>query len=266
MIITASLITAVKGALFLSKTAAAKALLVKAITAISSGVSVASVASSGVLVCTVVGYCETVRTVPKRISEGCTQIVKGIVDKNFVDFTDGLYHLSRAGMSAYSIMNCFNEFVDKMDAPDEIKFSLKQTFRSLEYQVLDTVEEKSYKLLKEVELSLKDRGFSEEKYVKEVKTIYLKHTIDLNDDYEELKGRAGRIYSDICKLNESYGIGTKGEYDHYLVYCIAGWFIDNLKLECLNRIYSSDKTMMQRRLARDITDQILAYLKAYKLN
>ncbi len=266
MIITASLITAVKGALFLSKTAAAKALLVKAITAISSGVSVASVASSGVLVCTVVGYCETVRTVPKRISEGCTQIVKGIVDKNFVDFTDGLYHLSRAGMSAYSIMNCFNEFVEKMDAPDEIKFSLKKTFSSLEYQVLDTVEKKSYKLLKEVELSLKDRGFSEEKYVKEVKTIYLKHTIDLNDDYEELKGRAGRIYSDICKLNESYGIGTKGEYDHYLVYCIAGWFIDNLKLECLNRIYSSDKTMMQRRLARDITDQILAYLKAYKLN
>mgnify|MGYP003294691592 CR=1 FL=1 len=85
-------------------------------------------------------------------------------------------------------------------------------------------------------------------------------TYDLNDDYEEIKGRAGRIYSDICELNDICGIRIYGEYDHYLVFCIAGWLIDNKpNLYCLR-----GKT--QKQVASDITNQIFEYLKAYNKN
>lgn len=257
-VVSISLITAVKGALFLSKSAAAKALLVKAGSLIFSGAAtVASAASSVLVVCTVAGYGVTVKNMSKRTVDGYTRIVKGIVDGNFSDFVDGLYQLGRVGMSASSIMNNFINFVDGMEAPSDIKISLKSTMKSLEYQVLDTVENKTYELMKEVEISLKHRGYTEEKYINEVKTIYYKHTYDLNDDYEEIKGRAGRIYSDICELNDICGIRIYGEYDHYLVFCIAGWLIDNKpNLYCL-------QGKAQKQVASDITNQIFEYLKAY---
>ena len=80
----------------------------------------------------------------------------------------------------------------------------------------------------------------------------------MTDNYIELLGRGGRIYSDISEFNQSLGIGEFYEYDHYLTYCIAGWFIDNITLSCIANV-SQDK------LAKDITDQILSYLKAYNL-
>lgn len=256
-IVSVSLITALKGALFLSKSAAAKALLVKASSLIAGGASVASVVSSGLVVCTVAGYCVTIKNMPKKTADGYIKITNGIANGCFSDFIDGLYQLGRAGMSASSIMNSFIDFVDGMEAPSDIKISLKSTMKSLEYQVLDTVENKTYKLMKEVEASLKCSGYTEDKYVSEVKTIYFKHTYDLNDDYEELKGRAGRIYSDICELNDKCGIRTYGEYDHYLVFCIAGWFIENKPNLCCLRGKS------QKQVANDITEQIFKYLKAY---
>lgn len=259
-IISVSLITAAKGALFLSKSAAAKALLVKASSLIAGGASIASVVSSGLVVCTVAGYCVTVKNMSQKTADGYIKITNGIANGSFSDFVDGLYQLGRAGMSVSSIVNGFCDFVNGMEAPQEVKISLKSTMKSLEYQVYDTVENKTYKLLKEVETSLKGRGYTEDKYISDVRTIYFNHTYDLHDNYEELKGRAGRIYSDMCELNDKCGIGTNGEFDHYLVFCIAGWFIDNKpNMYCL-------QGKSQKQVANDITEQILDYLKSYDKN
>lgn len=78
------------------------------------------------------------------------------------------------------------------------------------------------------------------------------------NDYIEVLGRGGRIYADISELNQSVEIGEYNVYDHYLVYCIAGWLIDNTNQPCL-------KNVSQKKLAKDITDQIFSYLEAYSL-
>lgn len=258
-IITVSLFTAAKGALFLSKTGAAKMLLIKLGTLVSSGASVTTVASSGLLACTAAGYYVTVRNMSKRVVEGYSKVANGLANGNFTDFTDGLYQLARSGMTATSILHDFDTFVDGMDAPYDVKSTLKKTMRSLEYQVLDTVEHKTYQLLNEVETLLRSHGYSNEEYTEELQSIYYRHTYDLPDIYGELLGRGGRIYADICDLNLRCGLRNDEYYDHYLAYCIGGWFLDNKSsLSCLR-----GKT--QKKVAGDITDQIISFLNAYGL-
>lgn len=259
-VITLSLLTAAKGALFLTKAGATKALLIKMGTLVAGGASVTTVASTGLLACTAAGYYVTVRNMTKRTVEGYKQVTDGIAKGSFSDFTDGLYQLSRAGMTASGIIHDFDNFVDGMDAPSDVKYSLKKTMKAMEYQVLDTVENKSYKLISEVETLLHSKGYSEEKYVEELKTIYYKHTYDLTDNYQELLGRGGRIYSDICDLNNRCGLRSNNEYDHYLAYCIGGWFMENKPMFCCLQRKN------QRAVANDITEQIFDYLNAYHLN
>ena len=120
-IITVSLFTAAKGALFLSKTGAAKMLLIKLGTLVSSGASVTTVASSGLLACTAAGYYVTVRNMSKRVVEGYSKVANGLANGNFTDFTDGLYQLARSGMTATSILHDFDTFVDGMDVVLNVK-------------------------------------------------------------------------------------------------------------------------------------------------
>ena len=125
--------------------------------------------------------------------------------------------------------------------------------------VYDQVEQKGYSLLKEAEDLLRKSGKSNELYIEKVNAIYRDHTCDLNklnDNYIEILGRTGRIYSDMCNLNILSGIRDKNstEYDHYLVYCIAGWMKDHLLLSCLDG-------KNQKEITRDITNYILDYLK-----
>lgn len=267
MVITASILTCIKGALFLSKSAALKGALVKlgsyaiahAGTA-SITTTAVSLASTGLMACTAAGYYVTVKNMSKRAMEGCQSVIEGLTQGDFTQFCDGLYQLGRAGMSATSVISTLNEFIEGMDTTPEIQISLKKSIKSLKYQVYDTIEQKSLPLMREVERTLKSNGFSEENYIKEINTIYFTHTHDLSDDYTELLGRGGRIYSDICNLNKNCGIRIGDEYDHYLAYCIGGWFIDHKNnLSCLN-----GKT--QSMVARDITDNIFAYLRANNLD
>jgi len=267
MVISTSLLMCIKGALFLSKSAALKGALVKIGTytiahagTTSLTATAVSLASTGALACTAAGYYVTVRNMSKRAMEGSQSVIEGLAQGNYTQFCDGLYQLGRAGMSASSVLSTLNDFVDGMDTPPEVRISLKKTIKSLEYQVYDTIEKKSLPLLREVELTLKSKGFSEEKYIKEINEIYFSHTHDLQDDYSELLGRGGRIYSDICSLNNKCGIRIGNEFDYYLAYCIGGWFVEHKNnFSCI-----SGKT--QRQVAEDITNHIISYLQAYGLD
>lgn len=138
------------------------------------------------------------------------------------------------------------------------EISLKKSIKGLEGILKNEIEHNVYQLLKEVENHLKEYGYTGEDYSRRINTIYYKHTYDVPNDYIEVLGRGGRIYSDVSELNQSLGIGEYNVYDHYLAYCIAGWLIDNTNLACLYNV-------SQEKLAKDITDQILSYLKAYNL-
>jgi hypothetical protein len=257
-IITASLVMAFKGAIFLSKSAAVKGAIMKYGAYVVSTHGVAATASAGLTVATAAGYFVTIKSIPKNAMNGFTQVTNGLSKGSPADFMDGLYKLSRAYVSADSLISDFIKLVDASDCNFDIKISLKESIKGLKPLIENEIEHKSYALLKEIEDSLARCGMSTDNYSKKIKSIYFNHTFDLRDDYTELLGRGGRIYSDIRNLNNSLSMGSYNEYDHYLVYCIAGWMKDNLQLSCLD--YKG-----QEKIAGDITDQIFAYLKAYRL-
>lgn len=250
---------AIKGAIFLSKSIAVKGTLVKFGAYMLTTKGVAATASAGLAVATAAGYFVAIKSIPENSIKGFTQIVNGLSKGSTAEFMDGLYKLSKVYRTSGSLISDFYEFVDASECDINVKISLKKSMKGLKSLVMDTIENKSYALLEEIEDYLESNGMSTEEYSEQIEAIYDRHTYDLYDNYKELLGRGGRIYSDIRLLNNSLSIGVYEEYDHYLVYCIAGWMIDNLNLECL--MYKS-----QRELAKDITDQIFEYLSAYKLN
>jgi len=257
-IITTSVIMAFKGALFLAKSAAVKGAVLKYGSYMLATKGVVATASAGLTVATAAGVFVTVKSIPERTMKGFTQIVNGMSNGSSADFMDGLYQLARAYSSANSLLADFDKLVDASDCNTEVKISLKKSLKSMKPILEDEIEKKSYALLKEIEEHLKSRGMSASDYSNRVRSIYIKHTFDLSDNYSELLGRGGRIYADISSLNESLSISSNRDYDHYLAYCIAGWIKDNLQLSCIS--YKS-----QKELAGDITDQIFAYLRAYNL-
>ena len=258
-IISASIIMAFKGAIFLAKSAAVKGAVMKYGAYALATKGVAATATAGLTVATAAGYFVTIKSIPERSMKGFTQIINGLSNSSPADFMDGLYKLSKVYSSVGSLLSDFDQLVDSSDCEYDVKISLKKSMKSLKSLLENEIEHKSYALLKEIESSLAMRGIRPEDYSERVKSIYIRHTLDLGNDYVQLLGRGGRIYSEIRELNNSLSIGEYNEYDHYLVFCIAGWMKDNLQLSCLS--YRS-----QEEIARDITDQILAYLKSYGLD
>ena len=262
---------AIKGAIFLAKSSAVKAAVLKYGSYLIATKGIGATLAAGTTIATAAGYFVTIKSIPEKSYKGFTQLINAMSEGSYADFLDGVYQLSKVYSSTNLLVADFYEFIDASQCDYEVKISLKKSLNGVKSLIENEIEKKSYSVLKEFESMLQKKNMSSDDYTKRIQSIYVKHTFNLKDDYSELLGRGGRIYSEISDLNKSIFFdknesSSKSEYDHYLVYCIAGWFIDNLKLECLNRIYSSDKTIMQKRLARDITDQILAYLKAYKLN
>ena len=258
MPITTSLIIAFKGALFLSKSAAAKAAIMKYGSYILATKGIAATVATGMTVATAAGSFVVIKSIPENSIKGFSQIINGMSKGSIADFMDGVYKLSKVYSTTNSLISDFNDFVDSGNCAPEVKISLKKSIKGIEGILKNEIEHKTYQLLKDVENHLANYGYTGESYSERINTIYYKHTYDLTDNYIELLGRGGRIYSDISEFNQSLGIGEFYEYDHYLTYCIAGWFIDNITLSCIANV-SQDK------LAKDITDQILSYLKAYNL-
>lgn len=249
---------AFKGALFLSKSAAAKAAIMKYGSYLLATKGIAATVSTGMTVATAAGYFVVIKSIPENSAKGFSQIINGMSKGSIADFMDGVYKLSKVYSTTNSLISDFNDFVDSGDCASEVKISLKKSIKGIEGILKNEIEHKTYQLLKDVEEHISNYGYTGDSYSERINTIYYKHTYDLSDDYIELLGRGGRIYSDISEFNQSLGIGEFYEYDHYLTYCIAGWFIDNMNLSCLTNV-SQDK------LAKDITDQIFSYLKAYNL-
>lgn len=258
MPIITSIVIACKGALFLSKSAAVKAAIVKYGSYLLATKGVAATVSAGMTVATAAGYFVVIKSVPERSVKGFSQIINGMSKGSFADFIDGVYQLSKVYSTANSLISDFNEFVDAGKCALEIKVSLKKSMNGIKSILENEIEHKAYLLLKDVEKHLNAYGYTNEEYTRRINSIYIKHTFDMPDDYKILLGRGGRIYSDISEINHSLGIRCINEYDHYLAYCIAGWLIDNLKMSCTSNV-------SQENLAKDITDQIFSYLRTFNL-
>lgn len=254
-LVTVSIFTIAKGAIFLAKSSAVKVFVAKWGAYLYGHYGLSTTVSLAIKASAIAGTTLLVTSTIDRAKKGYCLILNGLLNRSYSQFCDGVYQLSKAGKSTYSIINEFIDFVDTMNLDSDVKISLKKSIGSLKGIIDDQIEKKGVSLIKEAEDLLRKSSYPNNLYIEKLNAIYYDNTYDLKDNYIELLGRAGRIYSDICNLNILSGLREKesDKYDHYLVYCIAGWMKDHLTLNCLAR-------KSQKEIANDITNQILNYL------
>ena len=259
-ILTASLFSIAKGAIFLAKSAAVKGFLAKYGAYIVHHYGWGVVAKTTIAASAVTGTALAINSAINKTKEGYCLIIDGIDNRSYSQFFNGILQLTQSGMNVDSIIDGFKDFVDNWDCDYDVKISFKDTMEDLRGLICDHLGQKTISLIKEAEELLKQNDYSNELYIEQVNAIYHEHTDDIEDNYTLLLGCAGRIYSDMCDLNILSGLRKQdsNEYDHYLVYCIAGWFKDHLTLNCL-------WNKNQKQLADDITNHILDYLEVSSL-
>lgn len=254
-IISLSLLSMIKGAIFLSKTTAIKTLAVKHGAYIVGKLGIDGTLAAAATASTIAGTAIAIASIPQNTKVGFDKIITGLANRSAANFFDGLYKVSTAYSTTTSFLNDFNSYVDSFNTTSETKIEIKNTVNEMRSLLVSEIEKKSAVLLKEFEDSLKQKKLTKDQYISEIDNIYRKHTENLFDDYNLILGRGGRIYADICSVNKKYCLTDTSIYDHYLVYCIAGWILEHIKnLDCLVGV-------SQRKLAHDITDNILYYLK-----
>lgn len=254
-IISLSLLSMIKGAIFLSKTTAIKALAVKHGAYIVGKLGIDGTIAVAATASTVTGTAIAIASIPQNTKVGFNKIIDGVANRSAADFFDGLCKVSSAYSTVTGFLGDFNNYVDSFDTTTETKIEIKNTVKEMRSLLVSEIEKKSVELLKEFEEALKQKQLTKDQYLSEIDNIYRKHTENLLDDYDLILGRGGRIYADICSINKKYCLTDTSIYDHYLVYCIAGWILEHVRnLDCLVGI-------SQRKLAHDITDNILYYLK-----
>lgn len=176
-------------------------------------------------------------------------------NQSAADFFEGLFKISQAYSTVSEFQSDFFKYVDTFDISPDVKVELKEIAEDMKSLFVYEIEKKSIEMLKEFEDSLSKKRILKETYLSELDKIYHMHTDTIVNDYYLILGRGGRIYADICSLNIKYNLSDGSVYDHYLVYCIAGWILEHVRnIDCLIGV-------SQKQLAHDITDNILDYLR-----
>lgn len=253
-VISLSVLSMIKGAMFLSKTAAFKTLAIKHGAYIVGKLGVDGTIAVAAGASALTGAAITIASIPKDTIDGFDKIINGLKTRSASVFFDGLRKVSSSYSAVNDFLGDFNDYLySQRVEPD--KDNINRIIIEMKPLLSCEIEKRTSSLLKEFEDLLKKNGLSNEQYISEINNVYFKHTDNLCDDYDLILGRGGRIYADICAINKKYKLTDGSIYDHYLVYCIAGWILEHIKnLDCLVGI-------SQKKLAHDITDNILYYLK-----
>lgn len=254
-IISLSMLSMIKGAIFLSKSAAVKTMLVKHGALLVGKLGVDGTLAAAATATAVTGAVLTIASIPQNTKEGFNKIINGLENRSAADFFDGLFRISQAYTTVSDFQTDFYSYIDSLDVSQDVKIELKGITDDMKSLLIYEIEKKSVEMLKEFENTLAEKRISKSIYLSELEKIYHKHTDTIINDYYLILGRGGRIYADICSLNKKYGLSDGTVYDHYLVYCIAGWILEHVRgIDCLVGV-------SQRQLAHDITDNILDYLR-----
>lgn len=255
-IITGSILLMIKGAVFIAKSTALKAAVIKYGGYLLTTKGIAATAAIATTVTSVAGVVAIANNAGKHTVIGFEKMRDGILEESPSKFLDGLTHLHHAYSSADDLLNDFGNYLTDTVPDINTRNIIKAGVNEFKSFVTEQIEQNCVSLIAEVENYLKQRNTSYENYKTEIELIYKQHLYRKPiNDYGYLLGQAGKVYNDIIHYNMIFGInGNNTEYDHFLAFCIAGWIKDNLQLSMI-----TNKT--QKDLARNITDNILSYLK-----
>ncbi len=252
-LISGSAFLIIKGVIFAAKTGAIKAAVVKYGAYLISSKGVAATVAIATKAATVAGVVAVVSDATQNTRRGFEKMKDGFLEESPSKVMDGLLHLHKAYTSATDLIDDFTQYIltDVHDVSE--KELLLQSAKELKSYAIDAVKNNSIDIIHNLELFAKELKCDPKQV--EIAKIYKLHMIDKPiSDYKHLLGRAGKIYNEIVHYNMlSDPQNTNNEFDHYLVYCIAGWIKENKPL------YVCGKS--QKEIAADITDNIFKYLK-----
>lgn len=254
-VLSFSIYTIVKGAIALSKSAAVKTFLAKNGAAIVGKLGVDGAVTAGVTTAGIAGVAITAINLPKDSIGAFSSIIKGIKTNDKVELFHGIQRAIQVYQTSGGFYDDFNAYINTLDLSPELRATVNVTVKETVQVLIDKIEGTAYDHLRKTERTLEDKNVSDDSYQLEVNKIYARHTQNMFDDYSIVLGRAGLIYADMCELNRKLHLLADNTFDHYFVFCMAGWFLREKKnLMCLSNV-------SQDRLAHDITENIFSYLR-----
>lgn len=255
MSITVSILTLAKGALFLAKSSGFKIFVAKSLPTMIGKLGLAGTIKVGVTAAAITGVGVTIYKFPEKIRDGFNLIINGMAEGKSSDFFYGILQLSSSYNTAHDLISDLNEYVELIDLSNDIKVSMHKTISDCEGLIKSEIEHNAYEVFHEIEELLNAKGETEISYKGKVQDIYCRYLKQEPFNLDILLGQCGCIYSEISQLNEELGIKPINTYDHYLVFCISGYILNNCKYQCVGNLN-------QEELANAITNQILDYLHA----
>lgn len=255
MSITVSIFTLAKGALFLAKSSGFKIFVAKSLPTMLGKWGIAGTIKAGMATAAITGVGVTIYKFPEKIRDGFNLIINGMAEGKSSDFFYGLAQLSSSYNTAHDLIADLNEYVEILDLNNDVKISMRKSISDCESLIKSEIEHRVYEVFHEIEELLKSKGETETTYIGKVKEIYNRYLIQEPYSFDTLLGLCGCIYSEISQLNEELEIKPINTYDHYLVYCISGYILNNYQYQCVGNLN-------QEELANAITNQIIDYLHA----
>lgn len=277
MIITASIGMIIKGAIIIAKSHIAPAVVSK-VAAYAATHSIATTVATAGTIAGAVGIGATIVSMPQNTVSGFKKMAEGIKDGDISSIAEGLNNLRKVYSSVDGLFDDFSNFVDNSSNDIDSKRIIKEAGKELRDVLKDELYSKSIDILKvacpnknknqiiddifketvvvcnDISLKLFKNKVSLNEYYSHIQLIYKNNFSSSLKSYQEYLNTAGIVYNEICKYNSSLGIKDNYfEFDHYLVYCISGWILNNTSFKAFSRI-------RQTRLANDITNNILQFL------
>ena len=267
----------IKGAIIIAKSHIAPAVVSK-IAAYAATHTITTTLTTAGTIAGAVGVVATVAAIPQNAVSGFKKLVDGIEEGNVASIAEGLNNLRKVYSSVDDLFDDFSNFVDNSsndidskriikEAGDELRNVLKDELYSKSIdilkeacpnkkrkQIIDDIFKETTVVCNDISLKLFKNKVSLDEYYSYIQLIY-RNNFDLpHESYQEYLNTAGVVYNKICVYNSALGIKDNYfEFDHYLIYCIAGWILNNTSFKSLSRIG-------QTRLANDITNNILQFL------
>lgn len=252
MLVSISLIT--KGVLFLWKAHGTHLALMKGGAYLYSTYGLGTTIAGAKTVAICAGCVGVASTTVGNSVEGFELLRDGIIENNPSKTLKGFWNFKKAYTSIASLINGFSFFLDNSNVEPDLTDYLINGANEIASYLKDKTEEQAIELIAVMEDILKERVSSKTDYDKHINYLYAMSFCDTSLCYKELLGCAGKCYDSIRRYNTSLKIGPDYNlFDHFLIYCIAGWMKEHVS-------NTTVKTISQKEIARDITDNILIYL------
>ncbi|WP_289188738.1 hypothetical protein, partial [Xylanibacter rodentium] len=188
-IISLSILSMVKGALFLSKSAAVKTMLMKHGAYIVGKLGVDGTLAAAATASVVTGAALSIASIPQNTKDGFNKIISGLENQSAADFFEGLFKISQAYSTVSEFQSDFFKYVDTFDISPDVKVELKEIAEDMKSLFVYEIEKKSIEMLKEFEDSLSKKRILKETYLSELDKIYHMHTDTIVNDYYLILGR-----------------------------------------------------------------------------